>query len=195
MRMATAGRSVSFADGPGTAGGMASSSTSSSSFAPFFPSSAPPLLPSSASPSFPAELTPTEQSFLALCRQHPEGLYDEMLTGMSLKEKADVINGLSRKSLITFVRQSNGHIAYQEVKPADVHRMATLNPDEKLVYLLIKQADNKGIWTRDIRSRSVLQHSQVTKILKVLESKKVVKSVKSVEVPAFFGEGTWIFSR
>ncbi|KAJ8309487.1 hypothetical protein KUTeg_014361 [Tegillarca granosa] len=51
---------------------------------------------------------------------------------------------------------------------------------EKLVYQIIKEAGNKGIWIRDIRFKCNLLLTQVNKILKNLESKKLIKAVKSV---------------
>ena len=39
-----------------------------------------------------------------------------------------------------------------------------------------------GIWIRDIRYKSNLQLTQVNKILKTLESKKLIKAIKSVAV-------------
>lgn len=39
-----------------------------------------------------------------------------------------------------------------------------------------------GIWIRDIRYKSNLQLAQVNKILKTLESKKLIKAIKSVAV-------------
>ena len=38
-----------------------------------------------------------------------------------------------------------------------------------------------GIWIRDIRIQSNLGLTQVNKVLKVLESKKLIKAVKSVQ--------------
>lgn len=54
--------------------------------------------------------------------------------------------------------------------------------EEKVVYNLIEEAGNKGIWIRDIRVRSNLANTQLTKVLKSLESKKVIKAVKCVNV-------------
>ncbi|KAK1875867.1 DNA-directed RNA polymerase III subunit RPC6 [Dissostichus eleginoides] len=51
---------------------------------------------------------------------------------------------------------------------------------EKLVYQVIEDAGNKGIWSRDIRFKSNLPLTEVNKILKNLESKKLIKAVKSV---------------
>ena len=54
--------------------------------------------------------------------------------------------------------------------------------EEKVVYQIIEESGNKGIWIRDIRYKSNLQLTQVNKILKNLESKKLIKAVKSVAV-------------
>lgn len=75
---------------------------------------------------------------------------------------------------------------------------------EKLVYQIIEDAGNKGelrllpsrrwtgsephrcsvagIWSRDIRFKSNLPLTEINKILKNLESKKLIKAVKSVAV-------------
>lgn len=54
--------------------------------------------------------------------------------------------------------------------------------EEKVVYNLIQEASNKGIWIRDIRVRSNLANTQLIKVLKSLEGKKVIKAVKCVNV-------------
>jgi DNA-directed RNA polymerase III subunit RPC6 len=46
-----------------------------------------------------------------------------------------------------------------------------------LIYQLIEQAGDRGIWTRDLKYKSNLQSTQITKILKALESRKLVKCV------------------
>ena len=48
------------------------------------------------------------------------------------------------------------------------------------MYQIIEDVGNKGIWTRDIRTRANLTNTEINKILKTLESKKLIKSVKSV---------------
>lgn len=46
-----------------------------------------------------------------------------------------------------------------------------------------------GIWSRDIRYKSNLPLTEINKILKNLESKKLIKAVKSVAV-----SDRWIFT-
>lgn len=51
---------------------------------------------------------------------------------------------------------------------------------ERVIYSIIEKAGNKGIWTKDIRYQSNLSLILVNKVLKTMESKKLIKSVKSV---------------
>lgn len=48
------------------------------------------------------------------------------------------------------------------------------------MYQIIEDSGNKGIWIRDIRFKSNLPNKQISKVLKTLESKKLIKSVKCV---------------
>jgi hypothetical protein len=45
------------------------------------------------------------------------------------------------------------------------------------VYQIIQQAGTNGVWIRDIRVQSNLQQPRLTKILKNLEGRKLVKTV------------------
>lgn len=57
--------------------------------------------------------------------------------------------------------------------------------EEKLVFKIIEEAGNKGIWIRNIRFKSNLNTTQLNKVLKSLETKKLIKAVKSVSVCDF----------
>lgn len=52
--------------------------------------------------------------------------------------------------------------------------------EEKVVYKIIEEAGNKGTWIRDIRVKSNLAQAQLTKVLKSLKQRKLVKEVKCV---------------
>lgn len=84
----------------------------------------------------------------------------------------DVYNAGGR--LIYKVRAEESEDTPEGLKGADT--------EEKIVYGLIKEAGNKGIWMRDVRFESKLQPTVLNKILKALESKKIIKAVKSVAV-------------
>lgn len=50
-----------------------------------------------------------------------------------------------------------------------------------LVYQVIQSAGNMGIWTRDMKTRTNLAQPRINKILKNLEDRVLVKSIKSVQ--------------
>lgn len=63
-------------------------------------------------------------------------------------------------------------------------RVSQLDPDEKIVYMCIKGADNRGIWTKDLKARTNLHQTVLNKVLKSLEvTKKLIKSVRNVKNP------------
>ncbi len=52
--------------------------------------------------------------------------------------------------------------------------------EQRLVLQEIERAGNKGIWTRDIKTHTNIPQQIVTKTLRLLETRRLVKSVKSI---------------
>jgi len=61
--------------------------------------------------------------------------------------------------------------------------MRRLTPDERLLYHHIDQSQSEGIWSKALRARTNVTQQVLTKCLKSLESKDLVKSVMSVKFP------------
>ena len=49
-----------------------------------------------------------------------------------------------------------------------------------LVYQAVEAAGDVGVWTKDLRARTNLQQPAVARMLKALESRGLVKAVRSV---------------
>lgn len=56
--------------------------------------------------------------------------------------------------------------------------MKGMSAEDMLVYQLVAEAGNTGIWSRDIKNKSNLQQPQVTRILKELEKRQLIKAVR-----------------
>lgn len=65
--------------------------------------------------------------------------------------------------------------------PAGAALAASLEGDERIVYQCIRGADNKGIWTRDLKNKTGLHQTVITKALRVLENRRLIKAVRSVK--------------
>lgn len=117
-------------------------------------------------------------------QENPEGLSNsdlsELLPDISVQERVASINKLLQQGHLEILTKNNSLIyRYKDpTKKTNVPKGA--DNEEKIVYSIIEEADNKGIWIRDIRVKSNLIMTQLNKILKNLETRKLIKAVKSV---------------
>nr|XP_013809845.1 PREDICTED: DNA-directed RNA polymerase III subunit RPC6 isoform X3 [Apteryx mantelli mantelli] len=98
---------------------------------------------------------------------------------MEAQQRAMAINRLLSMGQLDLLR-SNAGLLYRIKESQNASKMKGSDNQEKLVYQIIEDAGNKGIWSRDIRYKSNLPLTEINKILKNLESKKLIKAVKSV---------------
>ncbi|XP_785983.4 DNA-directed RNA polymerase III subunit RPC6 [Strongylocentrotus purpuratus] len=124
-----------------------------------------------------------EERILELCKQNPDGIADSTLQkelpNVDTRQRVSAVNRLLSSGKIDLVKTSN-ELVYRLKDPGVVSKIKGADNQERLVYQIIEQSGNKGIWTRDIRLKSNLQLTQLNKILKNLESRKLIKAVKSV---------------
>ena len=147
-------------------------------------------------------------AFLQTTEKYPEGVSNDQLQseipGLSLEGIASSVNFLTANGLVEILRgTSSDSLWYRRTRSAKIDfstdsatiemvvrdsggKPATQNPlldkmdsDELLVYQVIKNADNKGAWTREIKQKTGLHQNVVTKVIKALEAKQIIKSVKT----------------
>jgi len=128
-------------------------------------------------------LDETQRKIIQLCVEYPKGINDAViqneLPDLDVKGRASAINGLLVAGKIDIFKQGTG-LLYRLKDKAAADGLKNADNQEKVIYQIIASAGNKGIWSRDIRFKSNLPLTQVNKMLKNLEAKKLVKSVKSV---------------
>ncbi|KAI5191662.1 DNA-directed RNA polymerase III subunit RPC6 [Nematocida sp. AWRm77] len=108
------------------------------------------------------------------------------------------LNTLSRSQAVDIFRTKTD-ILYRV--PKEGHKF--MSSEEKIVFLLVQESKNEGIWIKDIKTQSGLHQNLITKILKGLEQRLLIKAVKSVNqnrkvyilydtVPSeHLGDGPW----
>ena len=115
-----------------------------------------------------------------LCAENPEGVNEKILQNempnVDPKNRAKAINKLLSAGKIELFKNAQGLI----YKGVTTKTQIKGDQEEKIVYGIIEEAGNKGTWIRDIRIKSNLVQTQLTKVLKALENKKVIKAVKSI---------------
>ncbi|KYN04431.1 PREDICTED: probable DNA-directed RNA polymerase III subunit RPC6 [Cyphomyrmex costatus] len=122
-----------------------------------------------------------EQKIIALAREKPKGISDKDLAASTpdLKpdQRANIINKLLTQGYFDLFQQANS-LYYRLKDPIKFAKC--VDNEEKIVFKIIEEAGNKGIWIRDIKIKSNLMIKPLEKILKSLETNKVVKVVKPV---------------
>lgn len=89
------------------------------------------------------------------------------------------LNKLLQQGVIEVLKKGE-KLIYRTKDPKKSTLPKEADTEEKVVYGIIEEGGNKGIWIRDIRMISNLNMTQLNKILKNLETKKLIKAVKSV---------------
>lgn len=124
------------------------------------------------------------QTIIAHAQTSTEGLSNsdisQLVAHVSVEQRVAAINKLLQQGQLEILTRNNNLIyRYKDPqKKSNIPKGA--DNEEKIVYSIIEEADNKGIWIRDIRLKSNLIMTQLNKILKNLESRKLIKAVKSV---------------
>eukprot|EP00877_Chromochloris_zofingiensis_P008185 jgi/Chrzof1/361/Cz01g13040.t1 len=126
-----------------------------------------------------------DDMILSLSNKHPEGLTNQTimteLAAVGQDKWVLAINRLLASGKLSLFQNGTDLVYKTAVK--DV-KTKGLNPEELLVYQVIKQAGNTGVWTKDMKIRTNLAQPQITKILKALEGRHLIKSVKNVNNPS-----------
>ncbi|XP_069695832.1 DNA-directed RNA polymerase III subunit RPC6 [Periplaneta americana] len=124
-----------------------------------------------------------EHRIIALARSSTKGISDKdiqtEIPDLRPDQRASIINKLLAQGYFDLFNQG-GTLLYKLKDPSRVQKVKGADNEEKIVYSIIEEAGNKGIWIRDIRYKSNLMPTQLNKILKILENKKLIKAVKSV---------------
>lgn len=73
-------------------------------------------------------------------------------------------------------------LVYRAIQSELVGKLMQMSAEEKMVFQQIREAGNEGIWTKIIKTKTGVHSMVLQRCLKSLESKALVKSVKSVKV-------------
>lgn len=131
------------------------------------------------------QLSGLEKEFYTFCLENKDGVTDR-----SFREQRNAmvkpvelvasINFLVSRGLIELFRSPTG-LVYRAFQKEEVDIILSLEGDEKIVYQCIKGSGNRGIWTRDLKTRTNLHQTVITKVLRSLDNRRLIKSIKSVK--------------
>lgn len=98
---------------------------------------------------------------------------------------APVINALTQEDRLAMSQvPGSGELVYRLESPERAARFAGLDRAARMVYHVVEQAGDTGVWTKDVRLRTGVQQQALNKIFRALEHRRLVKPVKSVAAKA-----------
>jgi len=107
------------------------------------------------------------------------------MSSISAEVRMNAINALANEGKIQLCKQG-ANLVFRAVDSKTQYNHSALQGhsnisiEERAVYRVVESAGSKGIWNRDIRNQTKLPLNQMSKVLKSLETKKLIKAVKSV---------------
>ncbi|KAH9265472.1 hypothetical protein BASA84_001610 [Batrachochytrium salamandrivorans] len=135
-------------------------------------------------------LTHKEQLLLVALRKTPKGADQQallvLLPTWSDNDVALTLNSLSGKQHVEFYMVLGKDSFFgrgMQTKYQSEQRTGSMSDNERIVYQFIKASGNRGTWIKDIKVKSGLHAQIVTQMIKNLEKKALIKSVKSVKTP------------
>ena len=125
---------------------------------------------------------------LAVCKEHDgqggvaQKVLESRLAANDVKsaEMLTALNDLMKKGKVVACPGMDKALVFRLQSDEDAAKMRDLTAEDRLVYQEIEQSQNKGASTKDLRSKTGLQAPALTKALKKLETRKLIRQVKSV---------------
>jgi len=116
----------------------------------------------------------------------PDGVTSQMLNqnfkGDAFSALVPVINEMLGENRLEMFRLEGGRdVVYKLRGEEEAATRSELTNEQLLVLQVVERTENAGIWLRDIKSATSMQQQTLNKALKVLESRKLVKTVRSVQ--------------
>lgn len=121
---------------------------------------------------------------VALAKSKPSGISNDdikaSLASIAPEIRVQALNKLIQQEMLDILRKGEALI-YRLKDPAKKSSAPSdMDNEERIIYNIVEEGANTGIWIRDIRVKSNLIMTQLNKILKNLENRKLIKAVKSV---------------
>lgn len=134
------------------------------------------------------DLEAIKKEIMALIAAYDAGISEAELSrtmsSTAVEIRMNAINSLTNEGKVQLCKRGSDLIyRVNDLKSLSNHSAAVnskISIEERAVYQVVESAGSKGIWNREIRNQTKLPLNQMSKVLKNLETKKLIKAVKSV---------------
>jgi len=122
-------------------------------------------------------------SLLALLESNPDGLSQKELieSGWDKQRLLQAANALKGKRRLEVAAQGDGLVLFKAVAADTAVKFDGLTEEHRTLYKLIKDSGDTGIWTKDLQRKSGMATASLTRLAKMLESRRLIKQVAPIQ--------------
>jgi len=103
-----------------------------------------------------------------------------LFPGSQINDRMTAYNTLIERSLIQLMGDLTNP-RYMPIAQEEAVKMKGLSTEDMLVYQTIETRDRLGVWTREIKTHTGLPQAKISKSIKNLEERGLIKAIKSVQ--------------
>lgn len=122
---------------------------------------------------------------LTTLRKQPQGATTDTLLnelpGWIASDVVNNMNALSAQQYVDFSILPSGELKFTARSAEEKEKTSGMELNERIIYNLVKDSGNKGIWIKDLKNASQIHSQIVTTIVKNLEKRNIIKAVKAVK--------------
>ena len=121
------------------------------------------------------------------CQEHDaaggvhQGVLEQQLNHVPQQELLSALNQLmTQGKVVAATRIDDQKLVFRLQNDQEVARLRGLSAEDRLIYQEIEKSAGSGISTKDLKTRTGMQPTPLNKVLKLLETRKLVRPIKSV---------------
>ncbi|CAI4230268.1 unnamed protein product [Auanema sp. JU1783] len=128
-----------------------------------------------------ADIGAIEEELIRIIQSTIDGVDMDHLTALTATyspvDRQNAVNNLLSSKRVVIAQSPGGGL---RLKINFNTQLSGASDEEQVIHSLIEDSKTKGIWIRELRDGSGLSQIQLRKVLKSLETKKLIKTVKAV---------------
>lgn len=110
---------------------------------------------------------------------------DELLTLMNENDLVKLLamtQSLIDRKMMKLLKVGD-ELRFQAISMSESRKLTSMSDEEQMLYSYIEASGREGIWTKTLKARTNMHQHVVMRCLKLLESQRYIKSIKSVQHP------------
>ena len=129
---------------------------------------------------------PTHDAIIQCCKKHEasggvkQEVLEQSLSHIPQSEMLGALNQLMTSGKVVACPGHDKKLVFRLQSDEQAAKFQGLSAEDRLIYQEIEKSEGSGVSNKDLRIRTGMQPQPLTQVLKTLETRRLIKPVKSV---------------